>query len=81
MKGLGLHDKVLCDWLIDLHATMKERLPRPDQPVLVDLLCVSAMMVQQVDRGVSRDKALYHAANDVYVRSLKTTLSKQVGSI
>ncbi|XP_048240547.1 midasin-like [Haliotis rufescens] len=78
MKGLGLHDKALCDWLVDLHATMKERLPRPDQPVLVDLLCVSAMMVQQVDRGVSRDKALYHAANDVYVRSLKTTLSKQV---
>ncbi|XP_067673927.1 midasin-like [Haliotis asinina] len=77
MKGLGLDDKLVCDWLLDLHTTMKERLPRPDQPMLMDLLCVSAMVVQQVDRGVLRDKALYHAASDVYVRSHKTTLSKQ----
>ena len=81
MKGLGLNSKRACDWLIGLHQEMKSRLPHRDQPMIVDLLCAAVMAVQQLDRGVLFADALYHAANDIYVRSLKNFTSKGVSLI
>ncbi|XP_041350636.1 midasin-like [Gigantopelta aegis] len=76
LKDLGLNSKPACDWLIGLHQEMKVRLPHSDQPMIVDLLCAAVMTVQQVERGVSFADSLYHAANDIYVRSLKNFISK-----
>jgi len=78
LQSLGMVWQNACDWLISFHDLMRSGLSRGEKPTILDLLCTATVVKQQIDRGISLNKALCYATNDVYVKSIKYIATKQV---
>ncbi|XP_060072903.1 midasin-like [Ylistrum balloti] len=78
LQGQGLVNVRACDWLMSLHAAMKENISLGERPVILDLINVALVTQQQQDRGISLVKALMHASCDVYVKNIRSLVTRKV---
>jgi hypothetical protein len=78
LSGAGLGSQQACDWLMALHGQLRDRLAASERPGLCDLLRSAMMVKQQQEKGVGLNLALKHAADNVYIRNMKSLASRQV---
>lgn len=81
LRGAGLSNQRASDWLMALHGQLRECLSANQRPGLCDLLRSAVMVKQQREKGVGLNLALRHAADNVYVRNMKSLASRQVGVV
>ncbi|XP_033739322.1 midasin-like [Pecten maximus] len=78
LQGQGLSDDGACDWLMSLHTDMRENISLGERPVILDLIHAAMVTQQQIDRGVSLVKALMHASCDVYVKNIRSLVTRKM---
>ncbi|XP_053396218.1 midasin-like isoform X2 [Mercenaria mercenaria] len=76
----GLKSRPVFDWLLKLHHTLAEELPRGDKPSMQNLLQVCRQTVQQCNHGNNLERSLRSACYSVYVQRQRHTQSKQKSS-
>ncbi|XP_070191391.1 midasin-like isoform X1 [Littorina saxatilis] len=78
LQGAGLHSQLACDWLMELHSQLREKLTANERPGLCDLLRSAMLVRQQQEKGMDVNSALRHAADSVYVRNMKSLVARQL---
>lgn len=67
-----------CDWLMQLHSVLRERLPSNERPGICSLLHSAVKTKQQLEKGVSMYKALQRAAKSVYGSRMTSLTTREV---
>ncbi|XP_069109146.1 midasin-like [Argopecten irradians] len=78
LQGQGLLDIEACDWLMSLHSVMRENISLGERPVILNLIHAAMVTQQQRDRGISLVKALIHGSCDVYVKNVRSLVTRKL---
>ena len=74
----GLESKLELDWLETTHSCVQEVVPRGQKVMVGDLLEVAVTLSQLSRLGLTRQEAVKHAVEDVYVSRRSSIKDKQV---